>query len=60
MEVEIISTTAGKNLIVFPQVGSTINNLGANNAFNSATDAPHLKFRATSATQWYCMADVAG
>lgn len=60
MEVEIISTTAGKNLVVFPQVNSAINNLGANTAFNSATDAPHLKFRATSSTQWYCLADVAG
>jgi len=60
MEVEIISTAAGKNLIVFPAVGAAINALGANNAFNSATDAPHLKFRATSATQWYCMSDTAG
>jgi len=60
MQVLLISTTASKNLAVFPQVNSIINNLGANNVFTSVTDAPHLWFVAVSATQWYCFADVAG
>ena len=60
MEVRLISTTASKNLEVFPQVNSSINNLGANVAYNSAQDAPNLIFQATSATQWYVMSDLAG
>ncbi len=60
MKVQLVNTTAGKNLIVFPQVGSAINALGANNAFNSASDAPHLTFIATSATQWYTFSDEVG
>jgi hypothetical protein len=60
MQVMLISTTASKNLIVFPQVGSAINALGANNAFNSAGDAPILHFIATSTTQWYTVSEKAG
>lgn len=59
-EVILISTTASKNLVVFPQVNAAIDALGANNSFNSAVDAPHLAFRATSATQWYCISERAG
>ena len=47
-------------LMAAAQVSSAINNVGANNGYTSATNAPHLRFRATSATQWYVMSDVAG
>ncbi|MCK5017058.1 MAG: DUF2190 family protein [Candidatus Peribacteraceae bacterium] len=60
MEVEVISSTASKALVVFPQVNSAIDALGANNALTSGGDAPHLRFRATSATQWYSMSEFAG
>lgn len=49
------SITAGKNLIVFPQVGSVINNVGANNAYNMVADEGCSMFIKTSATQWYSL-----
>ena len=58
--VELISTTASKKLVVFPQANAAIDNLGVNNSYTSATTAPKLIFRAKTATQWYCMSDLAG
>jgi hypothetical protein len=54
-QVIIKSTTAAKNLIVFPQVGATINNVGANNAYNMVADEGCSWFIAKNSTQWYTL-----
>jgi predicted RecA/RadA family phage recombinase len=54
-QVIIKSTTAAKNLIVFPAVGAQINNVGANNAYNMVADEGCSMFIAYNATQWYTL-----
>lgn len=51
----IKSTVAAKNLIVYPPVGSTINNVGANNAYNMVADVGCSMFVCANATQWYSL-----
>lgn len=61
--VEILQTTNGKQLAVYPQVNSAVAGLGANTAFNTGvantaatagtTQNVYFKFVATNTTQWY-------
>jgi len=55
MEVWVRSTVGGKTLPVFPQSGSQIDALGANNAFTMPSGAlgPKCIFKASNATQWW-------
>ncbi len=49
----IKSTTAGKNLVIFPEVSDKINALSANTSYNMADDVGSALFVAADATTWY-------
>ena len=49
------STAAGKNLQVFPQVGSTINAGAANAVYNQVADAGVTWFFAQNTTAWFTL-----
>jgi predicted RecA/RadA family phage recombinase len=51
----IKTTVAGKNLIVFPQVNDSINNVGVNNAYNMAADEGCSMFVAQNAVAWFSL-----